>query len=297
MVPAPVLPQDLDGCHALALPAGADVRALAAAWFAEVAWEVFPLAPTALWDTATQFRAAGAAMPAGDARQGRLRLVAGTTLTGPWSLPAHRAADGLPARDLDLYALAPGVSDPLILGWLGAAARRAGGAVISADRTQVLAPDPSTAVDLTLWTGTALTAPELVARVRPFLAGARVGEPSALPGGQPGGPAPYSVTARFEFDGAVDVSAQPRDAVPVAVVSQAWGAAGPWTYRFSWAPPDPAELSAPQPSRLHVIARNRVAPVIARVARALQQTAGGVVVDDGGFPVGDDELAARSVTL
>ena len=40
-VPGPVLPSDLDGCHALALPAGADVRALAVAWFAGGLWEVF----------------------------------------------------------------------------------------------------------------------------------------------------------------------------------------------------------------------------------------------------------------
>ncbi len=275
-VPAPVLPSDLDGCHVLALPVGADVRGLAGAWFVDASWEIPPAPP----------------------RQGRLRLSRTATLTGPWRLPAARPGeDDLPERDLDLYGLTRGESDPLVLGWASAAARRAAGAVVSADRAQVLAPDAAAAADLTLWTGTVLTATDLVAVARPHLAGARTEQAMALPGGRSGGPPAYTVTARFQYDGALTLTAQPRDAVPVAVAGLAWGEHGPWTYHVAWVPPDPSELTAALPSRQHLIARSRVVPVVARAVRALALAAGGVVVDDGGFPVRDDELAQRGATL
>lgn len=291
-VPGPVLPSDLDGCHALALPVGADVRALAVAWFAGGTWEVFPLGagPAPLVAAADRHPLGG--MPVAPSRPGRLRLTARAHLSGPWPLPAAQAhAAGMPDRDLDLYALDPGVSDPLVLGWMTASARHVGGAVVSADRAQVIVPDAGAAVDLTLWTAAVVPSGDLVTAVRPFLAGSRLGAVRQLPGGG------YSMTSRFEFDGALTLAAQPRDAVPVAVASQQWGEHGPWTYAVTWVPPDPSELTAEQPSRLHLIARSRVAPVVARAARAMLQLAGGVVVDDGGFPVSDDELARRGTTL
>ena len=67
--------------------------------------------------------------------------------------------------------------------------------------------------------------------------------------------------------GALTLTAQRRNAVPVAVAAQQWGEHGPWTYAVTWVPPDPSELTAEQPSRLHLIARNRVAPVVARATR------------------------------
>ena len=288
-VPGPELPSDLDGCHALALPAGTDVQGLADAWFAGGTWEVYPVRAE---PPAPDRRGRGASDPPLSARPGRLRLTARAGLVGPWLLPADRAhAHGLPDHDLDLYALDPQVSDPLVLGWMTAAARRTGGAVVPADREQAIVPDAGAAVDLTLWTGTVLASGDLVTAVRPFLAGSRLGAVEQHPGGA------YSVTSRFEFDGALTLTAKPRDAVPVAVASQTWGEHGPWTYSVTWVPPDPAELAADQPSRLHLIARSRVAPVVARAARAMLAVAGGVVVDDGGFPVTADELVRRGTTL
>lgn len=296
-VAEPVLPRELDGYHALALPAGSDVRALAAAWFAEAAWEVFPLGTTST-STPLATPAGSWDAPSSESRPGRLRLTSPVALVGPWHVAGTALhVDGLAPQDLDLYALDHTVTDGLVLGWVTAAARRAGGAVVSADRKQVIAPDPAAAVDLTLWTGAVVSPADLVAAVRPFLAGARMGDVRSTPDAPAGVPAAYSVTARFEFDGALTVSAQPRDAVPIAVAAQSWGEHGPWTYRVSWVPPDPAELAAAQPSRLHLIARNRVAPVVARAVRAMQQAAGGVVVDDGGFPVDADELVRRGSTL
>ncbi len=291
-VPGPVLPSDLDGCHALALPAGADPRALAAAWFAGALWEVFPLGAGASALAGATGRHNLGAFPSSLSRPGRLRLTARAGLSGPWPLAARQAGGaGLPDHDLDLYALDPQVSDPLVLGWMTAAARRTGGAVVSADRTQVIVPDAGSAVDLTLWTGTVVPPGDLVTAVRPFLAGSRPGPVQQLPGGG------YALTSRFEFDGALTLTAQPRDAVPVAVAAQSWGEHGPWTYAAAWVPPEPAELTAVQPSRLHLIARSRVAPVVARTARAMLQLAGGAVVDDGGFPIAADELARRGTTL
>ncbi len=292
-VPGPELPSDLDGCHALAIPAGEDVRTLAAAWFADAGWEVFPLAPEQASQESHGRGRSG--IPMAQSRPGRLRLAGHTALVGPVRLHTEEArAEGLPERELDLYGLPASVTDPVALGWLTAAARRTGGAVVSADRSQVIVPDQGTAVDLTLWSGAKLTASELVATVRPFLAGARVDQAQALIGAGDGA---FSVEARFEFDGALTFIAQPRDAVPVAVAAVEWGVHGPWTYYVAWVPPDPTELTAEQPSRLHLIARSRVSPVLARVVRALLQSAGGVVVDDGGFPVGPDELTRRAATL
>ena len=291
-VPDQVLPSELDGCHALALPAHADVRALAASWFAASIWEVRPLGAEAAAFVGVADRRAPGGIWAPPSRPGRLRLTARAGLVGPWLLPATAAhAYGLPEHDLDLYALDPQVSDPLVLGWMTAAARRTGGAVVSADRSQVIVPDAGAAVDLTLWTAAVVPAGDLVAAVRPFLAGSRLGPVQQLPGGA------YAVTSRFEFDGALTLTAQPRDTVPVAVASQEWGEHGPWTYTVTWVPPDPSELAAEQPSRLHLIARSRVAPVVARAARAMLHLAGGIVVDDGGFPCTADELARRGTTL
>ncbi len=291
-VPAPVLPTDLDDCHVLAIPSGTDVRALAVAWFVGGTWDAFPVAADPAAVAAPPERRFRAAAPETLSRPGRLRLTAHAGLVGPWPWSVRQArAQGLPDRDLDLYALDRHVSDPLVLGWMTAAARRSGGAVISADRRQVIAPDAGAAVDLTLWTGTVLSSADLVATVRPLLAGSRLGKVEQQPDGS------YSVTSRFEFDGALTVTAQRRNAVPVAVAGLQWGEHGPWTYTVAWVPPDPAELAAEQPSRTHVIARTRVSPVVARAARAVLGAAGGVVVDDGGFPVSEDELTQRGTTL
>ena len=291
-VPAPVLPSDLDDCHVLALPSGADVRALAVAWFVGGSWDSFPVAADpGTFAAPPERRFRGSAQEARP-RPGRLRLTAHAGLVGPWPWSTRQArGQGLPDRDLDLYALDRQVSDPLVLGWMTAAARRSGGAVISADRRQVIVPDAGASVDLTLWTGTVMASADLVSTVRPLLAGSRLGRVEPLPDGG------YAVTSRFEFDGALTVTAQGRNEVPVAVAGIPWGGYGPWTYTVAWVPPDPAELTADQPSRTHVIARTRVSPIVARAARALLGAAGGVVVDDGGFPVSEDELIQRGITL
>ena len=128
---APALSADLDDCHVLALPAGTDIRSLAVAWFVGGTWEVLPVAAdTAPIPQVSERRFRGST-PEPLGRPGRLRLTARAGIVGPWSLRAAEARlQGLPDRDLDLYALDPHVSDPLVLGWMTAAAgppRGAGG--------------------------------------------------------------------------------------------------------------------------------------------------------------------------
>jgi len=294
-VPVPTLPSELDGRHVLAVPAGTDALELARAWFVAAAWDV----PPATGELSTVPRAGGGRFRGGgevrQPRLGQLRMTATSTLVGPH--PYTRTTEGLLARDVDLYALHQHVDDVVVLGWMTAAARRTGGAVVPADRTSVIAPDPAAAVALTLWTSVAIGPDELLPLVRPALVGARLGPP------QPAGPAPAdspvgsTLTAAFEYDGTVLVTAGPRDEVPVALSALGWGPHGPWAYQVSWLPLDPDALDDVQPSRLHVIARSRIAPVVARAVRALWSNVGGAVVDDGGFLVSVGELSERSSNL
>ena len=287
----------------LAVPAGTDVFELARAWFAHAGWDV----PPTTGELTVVTRAGGGRFRGGGGgsalapRLGRLRLTATSALVGPH--PHAKAADGLLARDVDLYALDQQVDDVVVLGWMTAAARRTGGAVVSADRTAVIAPDPAAAVALTLWSGVAMGPDELVPVVRPALVGARLGSPQPAGPVPADGPAPTdgpigcTLAATFEYDGTVLVTAGRRDEVPVALASLTWGLHGPWAYHVSWLPLDLEELDEAQPSRLHVIARSRIAPVVARAMRALWSHMGGAVIDDGGFLVSTGELSERSSNL
>ena len=294
-VPVPSLPSDLDGRHVLVVPAGTDALELGRAWFVGATWDI----PPTTGELSTVPRAGGGRFRGGGEvhppRLGLLRLTATSTLVGPQ--PYTRAPDGLLARDVDLYALHQNVDDVAVLGWMTAAARRTGGAVVPADRTSVIAPDPAAAVALTLWTGAAIGPDELLPLVRPALVGARLGPPQPVGPAPADGPVGSTLTAAFEYDGTVRVTAGRRDEVPVALSSHGWGPYGPWAYQVSWLPLDPDALDEVQPSRLHVIARSRIAPVVARAVRALWSNVGGVVVDDGGFVVSTGELSERSSNL
>ena len=73
-----------------------------------------------------------------------------------------------------------------------------------------------------------------------------------------------------------------------------WREFGPWSYHVSWQPPEPEELRSEHPSQLHLIARSRVEPSVARIAAALWRAVGGTVVDSGGFIVTPGELQDRA---
>ncbi|MFC8191771.1 hypothetical protein ACFUMH_08940 [Cellulomonas sp. NPDC057328] len=291
------VPSALDGQHVLALPAGTDALALVRTWFPDARWAREPArsAPAAR-PTGARFRGV-VVEPV--ATEGVLAVADGVEVTGPHPLDAASArALGLPAQDADLYGLpvttpaGAAVSPALVAGWATAAARRTGGGILPADRRQVVVPDPASALDLTLWSAVPLAAQDAVPLVRPALSGSRLG-PTETPA-QGGGPGGFSLTATYEYDGAVVVRLSRSDEVPVVLSTLDWREHGPWGYHVTWRPPDPAELEVEHPSQVHLVARQRVIPGIARVTATLWRAAGGTVVDAGGFVVTAAELDDRT---
>lgn len=325
MILAEVIPAPLAGRHVLVLPAGTDVRPLAAAWFPGAAWERQPLdpgeRPAAARPTGARFR--GIVVEAPRPTTGLLRLDAAAALDGPVRLDDGIGRSlGLGARELDAWVLvggagvegggatgdavlrhdlAPGQTPArheLAEGWTVAAARRVGGAVLPADGSRVVAPDPAAAVDLTLWSSLPLAPQDVVPLVRPALAGARIG-PADAPPPAPSDPTaqPFTVAAAFEYDGVVTIRAARAREVPLVLSTVDQRQYGTWAYHVAWQPPDSTELMSEQPSQLHLIARSRVTPSVARVAATLWRVAGGTVVDSGGFVVTPDELTDRARDL
>ena len=215
------LPEQVDGRNVLVLPRGTDVVALATAWFPDAAWarepvtrrrgrEPRPMTGARFRGMVAERRRAGArAAGAGPARDAR----------GPDAArPGRRPAAGLGARDVDLYALdstdASGV--PLVYGWMSAAARRAAGGIVPADRSRLVVPDPGAAVDLTLWSPLAAVRADALPLVRPAMSGARVGRPTSRSPRRRSAARP--ITATFEYDGAITVrTGRGRGEIPVAL--------------------------------------------------------------------------------
>lgn len=291
MTEPPAVPVELDGSHVLAVPRGTDLLPLAHAWFPTARWVREP-APVAVARPVTGARFRGIAVAAA-APAGALRLGDGPEVTGPYPLAAADARVlGLPARDCDLYGVpAPPVAgaDPgQVAGWLVAAARRTGGGILPAARDRAVVPDPAAAVDLSLWSPVELSAADAVPLLRPALPGSRATPP------QPGADGGFTLTATYPYDGAVVVTCARATEVPVVLSTLDRRTHGPWGYRVVWHPPDPLALSDPHPSQLHVVARQRVAPAVARAVAALWRAAGGTVVDAGGFVLTPGDVEART---
>jgi len=299
MTEPPAVPAELDGRHVLAVPRGTDLAPLARAWFPAARWTREPLsaaqAAASRPMTGARFRGIAVA-PVSTA--GVLSLDGAVDVVGPEPLDATDArALTLPAQDSDLYGLpaapVPGatITPDLLTGWATAVARRTGGGILPVQRDRVVVPDPASAVDLTLWSAVPLRTEDAVPLVRPALAGAR---PGPVQEGTPGAPGAFSLVATYEYDGAVAVSCARSSEVPVVLSTLDWREHGPWAYRVTWLPTDPLELELPHPSQLHVIARQRAAPSIARVVATLWRAAGGTVVDAGGFVVPPEEVDRRA---
>lgn len=298
------LPEELEGRNVLVVPHGTDVVALATAWFPDATWTREPVsvdeAAKSRPMTGARFR--GIASTVTEPTPGLLRLNGAASLEGPTQAGRSTAqSTGLVVPEVDLYALVP--ADPrasldLVYGWMAAAARRAAGSIVPADRAHaVVVPDPGAAVDLTLWSAMPLSAQDALPLVRPAMTGARVG-PTDVPRPQQSegtsGPPTFSVTATFEYDGAITVRTGRSTEVPVALSRLDWREFGPWSYHVTWIPPQPEELRMEHPSQLHLIARSRVVPSVARIAAALWRAVGGTVVDSGGFIVTPGELQDRA---
>ncbi len=290
------VPPGLDGSHVLAVPRGTDLLALARAWFPDARWAREPAREVARPATGARFRGISVATAP---TTGALNLGGGVEVVGPYPFDAAAARTaGLPAQDCDLYGLpaapVPGatLAPDVLTGWATAAARRTGGGILPAARDRAVVPDPAASVDLTLWSAVTVRAEDAVPLVRPALAGSRLG-PTETP--QPGRTGDgFSLTATYEYDGAVVVRCARSQQVPVVLSTLDWREHGPWGYHVTWRPHDPLELELTHPSQLHVIARQRVAPSIARVVATLWRVAGGTVVDPGGFVVPHEELEARA---
>ncbi|WP_156044202.1 hypothetical protein [Cellulomonas sp. HZM] len=285
------LPAELDGMHVLALPPGADVVALARAWFGDARWEREPVAAVRVARPMTGARFRGIAVQEEQPGvQGLLRLDEEAALVGPVPLPATHEHG-----PRDLYGLEHVGQAALdrAAGWMTATARHVGGLVLPADRVRAIAPDPEARIDLTLWTAIPMTTADVVPLVRPALSGARL-SPVDVPAPPGGAPQPFTITAAYEYDGAVRLRMHRPRATPVALQAVDWREHGPWAYEVSWQPLEPGELTTETPSPLHVIARQRVAPSIARVTSALWRACGGTVLDGGGFVVTPDELRDRA---
>ncbi|QAY69352.1 hypothetical protein [Xylanimonas protaetiae] len=303
--------------HVLVVPAarGDALPELAAAWFADVAWLREPTA-AAPRTRGGLFRTAAET----EAVPGVLRLGERHALTGPSPVSAEQAggvglttdtawaawsiasADGRPEarlrrpasyddRDGISRAFAAGLPEAEELRavqWGVAVARKVGGGLV-ADGVTPLVPDRGGAVDLALYSSHALDPADLLHQVRGLVATAELG----TRGQAADGSLTYTVRARTSYDGELLVRVEHVDRVPRALGVMEWRQYGPFAYRMSWVPQDPYELQTEHPSGLHLIARSRMASIVARLATALQARIAGVLVDDGGFVATAEELGAR----
>lgn len=292
---------------------GHDLPGLAAAWFDDVGWLTPPSAagPSRTGGGARFHGVRAAARPSA----GVLRLGDEHRAAGPFPLDADAAAalgcahpaeawalgrvdgaldvrGGRPAVHDDrdgiarAFAAALPVGEELrLVGWAVAVARRTSGLLL-ADGRQVLRPDPGAAVDLSVWPARPVPAGELLEVVRAVVATSTL---EAVPGG-PG----HRVLARTPYDGDLVVTQEAAGRLPRALAARSWPDGVPTTVvRLAWRPQDPYELQVPDPSGLHVIARDRARALLARAATLLHGRAGGVVVDDAGFEVTVPELELR----
>ncbi|MCB7135044.1 hypothetical protein [Cellulosimicrobium marinum] len=319
-VVAGLVPEAHAGAHLLALPrsratARVPLDALARAWFPDAAWTTAPGGGGPARPMAgARFRGV---VPDDAVRPGELHLAEGVRAVGPFPLsgpqtqaldlasgaaeafalvldaPAPRGAPTAVPDDRDGLARAfagglPTGAELQTVAWAVAAARRTGGAVV-VDGTTVLTPDPTSGVDLVLFTAQVLTPEEGLGVLRTVVPSAVVTEHHP----RHDGPAAFAASGDTPYDGAVRLAMQRVPEVPLALGGLDWREYGPYAYRLSWGPADPYELELERPSGLHVIARGRARVLVARLAAVLHGRVGGTLVDDGGFVVRDLDLDER----
>ena len=100
----------------------------------------------------------------------------------------------------------------------------------------------------------------------------------------------FGVTIDLGLDGWVTVEVAGEDVVPLLLRDLPWVQTGCVAYRITWDPPDIVDANLERPSHTHLVARKRSAELVARVARALWEAAGGEIADESDFLVDPDDL-------
>ncbi|AEG43086.1 hypothetical protein [Isoptericola variabilis] len=318
-----LVPAEHASKHLLVLPEGAPASLpdLAGAWFADVGWLHEPVQESRPRRIAgARFRGVqSAAAPAAPPGPGRLSVgaehcadgpfpvtadqVAHLGLTGPGQVWALGRADGM----VDVRGARPGTYDDRdgiarafasalpegeelrLVQWAVAVARKVGGAVL-ADGRQVMRPDPSGAVDLSLYSAHPVGAGDMLAALRTLVATAQLEAEETAPDGS----TRYRLVGATPYDGALVVQAERVERVPRALVTLDWREYGPFAYHLGWRPHDPYELQVEQPSGVHVIARARMRSMVARLALLLHSRVHGTLVDDAGFVATAQEVGRRT---
>ncbi|GLY26970.1 hypothetical protein [Kineosporia sp. NBRC 101731] len=95
----------------------------------------------------------------------------------------------------------------------------------------------------------------------------------------------FAIVGDFGWDGVVEIQVHLTDIDDPTVIGQPWASEELVTYEVRWQPPNPEDREKRYPPEAFRAGRARVAPVIARTARALVEAAGGVVLDEDNFGV------------
>lgn len=307
-------PDGRTGARVLAVPAHVDVMTLARAWFPDAAWEVEPVSHATAASRILPLRGARfrgmSAQP--EAVPGVLRLTPGQVLTGPHPLTAEDTVTyALPPRHVDAFVLrdthhehpgdpvehAGGPVDPprgpvgtdpsaqdrdRVRAWLVAAARRAHGAVLDHGAGPAVVPDAARSVDRTLFSAHPLAPHHALAIVRTVMVQAVV---TAAPVAAEGAAQGWTIATETPYDGTVEVVLARVAALPPALQLLPWRDSGPYAYSVRWVSGSPEDQGSEHPSSLHLVARGRIAPLVARVAAALEQAVEGTLLDEDGFVV------------
>lgn len=95
----------------------------------------------------------------------------------------------------------------------------------------------------------------------------------------------FAITAELGPDGMVEVLVHLSDGDEPAVTAEPWAGEEFVTYEVRWSPPDPAERERRYPSDAFLASRQRVAPLVTAVTRAVVEATSGIVLDEDGFRV------------
>ncbi|BDZ41619.1 hypothetical protein GCM10025865_09180 [Paraoerskovia sediminicola] len=334
--------------HLLVLPDDVvvdEVETLALSRFAGTRWDVVP---TGVVPAAAAPRVARPGEP------GVLRTSRHTTLTGPFApvpglphgssavfdvtVPRERGEAPYPGGgDRDGLGRAfphglPHREEGRVVAWLVDAARRLGGhlaldATADGRAAVVLTPDPSVAVDMTVYSDvwldpdaaqSVLSAVDV--RIRLAMDGAEWSGPPrgiadlplyrgeqmeaetrrrihaaadevdirALTSGEPLDG--YGLLLDLGVDGMVAVEVDGQDELPLLLRGLPWTQGGAVAYRVRWEPSDLEASQDEHPSLDFRVARKRAAELVADLARVLHGAVGGEIADDAGFLVEPDDL-------